>query len=88
MSVAYNGEKTAETIDLEVTANVPIVGGKLASIITDPTAADPRCGPNDESPSGGSSLGHSPPRVLLAGRSIIASTRREVRPITGLPNRI
>jgi hypothetical protein len=33
--VAYDGEKTAETIDLAVTANIPIVGGKLASIITD-----------------------------------------------------
>lgn len=35
VSVAYDGEKTVETIDLEVTANIPIVGGKLASIITD-----------------------------------------------------
>jgi hypothetical protein len=34
VSVAYDGEKTVETIDLEVTANIPIVGGKLASIIT------------------------------------------------------
>ena len=34
VSVAYDGEKTVETIDLEVTANIPIVGGELASIIT------------------------------------------------------
>ena len=56
--------------------------------LRDDSAADPRSGPNDESLSGGSSLGRSLARVLLAGRSIIASTRREVRPITGLPNRV
>jgi uncharacterized protein DUF2505 len=35
VSVVHDGEKTVETIDIEVTANVPVVGGKLAGIITD-----------------------------------------------------
>jgi hypothetical protein len=33
--VVYDGGKTAETIDLEVTVNIPLVGGKLAGIIVD-----------------------------------------------------
>jgi len=33
--VVHDGGKTAETIDLEVTVNLPVIGGKLAGIIVD-----------------------------------------------------